>query len=111
MPADTTLFDWSASVGSCSESGGEVTCSLGDLAVDAGAQIVLVVDVDAAAAGNLVNNATAGSDAFDGNSANNQPSVSTPVTADADLSLVKGIGERTVEINRDNIRVGAATKK
>ena len=28
-----------------------------------------------------------------------------------DLSLVKGIGERTVEINRDNIRVGAPKKK
>ena len=28
-----------------------------------------------------------------------------------DLSLVKGIGERTVEINRENIRVGAAKKK
>jgi competence protein ComEA len=28
-----------------------------------------------------------------------------------DLSLVKGIGDRTVEINRDNIRVGAPKKK
>ncbi len=28
-----------------------------------------------------------------------------------DLSLVKGIGDRTVEINRENIRVGAPKKK
>ncbi len=28
-----------------------------------------------------------------------------------DLSLVKGIGERTVEINRENIRVGAPKKQ
>jgi competence protein ComEA len=28
-----------------------------------------------------------------------------------DLSLVKGIGDRTVEINRENIRVGAPAKK
>ena len=34
-----------------------------------------------------------------------------PFKTAADLSLVKGIGERTVEINRDNIRVGANTKK
>jgi len=34
-----------------------------------------------------------------------------PFKNPADLSLVKGIGERTVEINRENIRVTAATKK
>ena len=34
-----------------------------------------------------------------------------PFKTAEDLSLVKGIGERTVEINRDNIRVGAAAKK
>jgi len=31
-----------------------------------------------------------------------------PFKSAADLSLVKGIGERTVEINKDNIRVTAA---
>jgi competence protein ComEA len=34
-----------------------------------------------------------------------------PFKDPADLSLVKGIGERTVEINRENIRVAAAKKK
>ena len=34
-----------------------------------------------------------------------------PFKTAADLSLVKGIGERTVEINRDNIRVGKTPKK
>lgn len=33
-----------------------------------------------------------------------------PFKSAADLSLVKGIGERTVEINKDNIRVAAAQK-
>ena len=28
-----------------------------------------------------------------------------------DLSLVKGIGDRTVEINRENIRIGSEPKK
>ena len=34
-----------------------------------------------------------------------------PFKSPEDLSLVKGIGERTVEINRSNIRVDSATKK
>ncbi|MDH3764077.1 MAG: helix-hairpin-helix domain-containing protein [Gammaproteobacteria bacterium] len=34
-----------------------------------------------------------------------------PFKNPGDLSLVKGIGERTVEINRANIRVGEARKK
>mgnify|MGYP001828166685 FL=1 len=33
-----------------------------------------------------------------------------PFKSAEDLSLVKGIGERTVEINRDNIRVGKPQK-
>ena len=34
-----------------------------------------------------------------------------PFKSPDDLSLVKGIGDRTVEINRANIRVAAAKKK
>jgi competence protein ComEA len=34
-----------------------------------------------------------------------------PFKSARDLSLVKGIGERTVELNRDNILLGAAKKK
>ena len=33
-----------------------------------------------------------------------------PFKSAEDLSLVKGIGDRTVEINRENIRVGAPKK-
>jgi competence protein ComEA len=33
-----------------------------------------------------------------------------PFKAAEDLSLVKGIGERTVELNKDKIRVAAAQK-
>jgi competence protein ComEA len=34
-----------------------------------------------------------------------------PFKSPEDLSLVKGIGERTVELNRDNILVAPAAKK
>ena len=34
-----------------------------------------------------------------------------PFKSPADLSLVKGIGERTVEINKSNIRVTPVAKK
>ncbi|MGA8205619.1 MAG: ComEA family DNA-binding protein [Woeseiaceae bacterium] len=34
-----------------------------------------------------------------------------PFKSPDDLSLVKGIGDRTIEINRDNIKVTAVSKK
>lgn len=34
-----------------------------------------------------------------------------PFKSPADLSLVKGIGDRTVELNRDNILVNSAKKQ
>lgn len=34
-----------------------------------------------------------------------------PFQSPEDLSLVKGIGDRTVEMNRDNIKVSSAPKK
>lgn len=34
-----------------------------------------------------------------------------PFKSAEDLSLVKGIGDRTVEINRENIRVGSQKKQ
>jgi competence protein ComEA len=34
-----------------------------------------------------------------------------PFKSPDDLTLVKGIGDRTVELNRDNIKVTAVTKK
>ena len=34
-----------------------------------------------------------------------------PFKSADDLSLVKGIGDKTVELNRDNIRVSGANKK
>jgi competence protein ComEA len=34
-----------------------------------------------------------------------------PFKSADDLSLVKGIGDRTVEINRENIRIGSPPKK
>ena len=36
---------------------------------------------------------------------------SGPFKSPADLSLVKGIGDRTVELNRDNILVNSAKKQ
>ena len=34
-----------------------------------------------------------------------------PFKSPDDLSLVKGIGDRTIELNRDNIKVTTVTKK
>ncbi|MFN2222607.1 MAG: hypothetical protein ACK2UH_08655, partial [Candidatus Promineifilaceae bacterium] len=97
LPAETTLFESSTSVGDvCTDNAGVVTCVLGDLAVDASATITLVVDVDAAASGTLANNATAASDAFDPNSANNQLSILTAVTTEADMSLSKAASNASV---------------
>jgi len=96
LPVSTSFSSATPSAGSCGESGGDVVCSLGDLAVDGEAQITLVINVDPAASGTLENSATAGSDAFDPNSANNQPSVFTTVSAEADLRLAKAASAASV---------------
>lgn len=76
LPSGTSLYGMNPSQGSCSNSGGTVTCALGAVAKGGSATITLLVTLNA---GTVTNTATvAGSDP-DPNMANNTASVTTTV--------------------------------
>jgi uncharacterized repeat protein (TIGR01451 family) len=76
LPSELTFDSASTTQGSCSESGGTVTCDLGDLAVDASATIT--INTTANAAGTITNTATVSSDTSDPDLSNNSdPSTTT----------------------------------
>jgi len=64
-------------------------CNLGTLPSGASTIVTVTFAVDAGAAGNIVNTASAGSDTPDPDPANNEDTVTTPVVPQANLALVK----------------------
>jgi uncharacterized repeat protein (TIGR01451 family) len=76
LPAGTTFVSATTTRGSCSRSGGTVTCSLGAMA--AGASATITIQVDAASSPQLMTNtATISGPENDPNPGNNNPSVTT----------------------------------
>ena len=63
--------------------------SIGDLPLDASATLTLVVTVDSATTGAVINTATAAGNETDPAPANDSVTISTPVTLKADLALSK----------------------
>jgi uncharacterized repeat protein (TIGR01451 family) len=91
LPDGVTFVSATPDQGSCSQSGGVVTCELGDLANGADTEVTIVVN--APTAGTLTNSASASSDTADPNSGNDSDTETTeveevPVLA-ADLSVSK----------------------
>lgn len=97
LPASVTFGSAAPGAGSCNETGGTVTCNLGAL-VSSGSVTVDII-VTPASVGTITNRVHTGSDAFDRNTANNTASVSTVVSAGADLSL-------TIADSPDPITIG-----
>ncbi len=90
LPTGTAFVSETTSTGTCSESAGKVSCSLGDLAVGAKVTISITVTVDASApAGVLTNTATVSSPTPDPTESNNTATDQTQVIAEADLVLTK----------------------
>jgi uncharacterized repeat protein (TIGR01451 family) len=86
LPANTTFVSATASAGSCSQSGGVVTCHLGFLAAAASDTVTLTVTPTQT--GNLSDTATIAAAESDPNSSNNSTTVSTTVgTPSADLAV------------------------
>jgi len=76
-------------------------CSIGNLSAGAQATITATFNVPAAYAGSSVTNtASVSSAAIDSNSANDSASVTTPVSAQADLSITK-TGPAVFSVNQD----------
>ncbi|WP_354700988.1 hypothetical protein DSM112329_01283 [Paraconexibacter sp. AEG42_29] len=91
IPAGTTFV--SASNG-CTESGGIVTCALGDIPSGDSRQVTITVAVTATT-GDVVNTATVTGTSIDPNPGNNTSTVTTPVGANADVSIVKTVDNAT----------------
>ena len=87
LPAGVTFNSATPSQGSCSQSSGTVTCSLGTLANAANASVSIKVTPQTAAT--ITNTANVTSSTGDPNSANNAASTQTTVDPSADLSLTK----------------------
>lgn len=77
LPSGMTYRSATPSQGSCSQSGGTVTCSLGVLAKNASATVTIVAEADSV--GTKSNTASATSTTADPNAANNSGSATTTV--------------------------------
>jgi uncharacterized repeat protein (TIGR01451 family) len=88
LPAETTVVTATASQGSC-VLGSTVTCTLGTLAADTTASIVIEVLVDASAEGPLLNRAATSTDTSESDEGNNDVELSTTVNKSADMSIGK----------------------
>ncbi len=89
LPAGVTFVSATPSQGNCSEAGGTVTCSLGDLADSATAQVTLVATVDPSTTGTITNTASVSGDQTDTDPGNDSDTEDTAVVTLADLSVVK----------------------
>jgi large repetitive protein len=86
LPAQTNLFSFSPSKGSCSGSPA-VTCQVGGLGPGESVSVSLVVDVSPSAAGQLELNTSISANEADPSPANNTHTLTTPITALADLRV------------------------
>ena len=79
LPASVTFVSATASQGSCSQSAGTVTCSVGTVASGGTATVTIVVTPNSA--GTITNGSSVGASTNDPNAANNSDSEDTGVTA------------------------------
>jgi len=95
IPAGATFVSATSSIGDCAEGGGEVLCTIGDLAATESAAIDIQLSADVA--GDLQFTAHALADQIDPDDANNAATAMVTAIANADLGLSwSGIGSTTV---------------
>ena len=101
LPAGVAYQSATPSSGSCSESGGIVTCDLGTIA-NGGSKIVTIVVTAPSTAGVMTNTATVTTARIDPNASNDSASADTTVTivGDADLRLGKSDSPDPVLVNQ-----------
>jgi uncharacterized repeat protein (TIGR01451 family) len=87
LPAGATFVSASSTSGTCTQSTGTVTCTIGSLLVNATATVTIVVTPTTA--GTLTNTASISGDQPDSDSSNNSATATTTVNPAADLSLTK----------------------
>ena len=110
LPAGVVLDSATPTQGSCSESGGTVTCNLGGVGAGASASSSILVAVDPSTRGTITNTASVSASEPDPDASNNSATRDTTVNAQADLSITKadspdpaivgrGVGYELVVIN------------
>jgi uncharacterized repeat protein (TIGR01451 family) len=87
LPSGVSYQSATSSQGSCSESGGSVTCNLGE--IPAGNSVTISIRVTPLAAGTITNTASVHGGQTDPAGGNNSASEETTVTAGPDLALTK----------------------
>ena len=89
LPADAGFVSATPTTGSCAESGGVITCDLGDLIDGASETITVVATIAADSTTTQTNVAQVSSDVPDPTPGNNVSSVSTSPSPEADLAILK----------------------
>ncbi|MGA2032826.1 MAG: DUF11 domain-containing protein, partial [Thermoguttaceae bacterium] len=89
LPLGLTYKSSTSTQGSVINDNGALTVNIGNLANGAGATTTIVATIDANASGTLTNTAVVKGNETDPNLANNTSTVNTPLTAEADLAIVK----------------------
>jgi len=87
LPSSVAFVSATPTQGSCAQSGGTVSCSIGSLANGATATVTILVTPGAA--GTITNTARVMANESDANTANNTATASTTVNPAADLSMTK----------------------
>jgi len=100
LPPGTTFVSASSTLGTCSQSGGVVTCSVGPLAV--GNTATITITATAATAGAKTNTASVSGTETDANMANNSASATTTVIAPLTVNIgVQKTGTASVTPNEN----------
>jgi uncharacterized repeat protein (TIGR01451 family) len=96
LPAGVAYVSAATSQGTVSQAGGTVTVNVGSVASGASATATILVTVDPGTRGTITNTAVVSGNEFDPNLANNTATVTTMVSAEADLAIVKSASPNPV---------------
>ncbi len=89
LPTETTFVSATPTAGSCSQAAGTITCDLGSMAAGDTVTISVTIDVDPSSTGVLTNTATVVGDLPDPNPLDNDDTVATSPSPEADLVIDK----------------------
>lgn len=99
LPAGVTFVSASPSQGTCSQSGGVVTCDLNNISAGGNATVTIHVNAPANPSfrGDLTDVATVSADQSDPVTSNNSKSCTTTVTGQTDISIIKSCPANATE--------------
>ena len=100
LPAGVSYVSATDSQGTVNFANGTLTANLGSLADGASATTTVIVSVNSNTTGSITNTAVVRGNQPDPNLANNTSTVTTPVTSEADLAIVKSATPSPVDVGK-----------